>query len=107
MGYSGIRDILRLLSRLGVCEDIVPGPVCDKKVFERTVYLSAAEDGLWYPAVEENQSVHEGSLLGHAEDFWGNVTRQYFAEAKGCVFYYTASLAVRVGDPLVAYGIEE
>lgn len=101
------RDILRLLSRLGVCEDIVPGPVCDKKVFERTVYLSAAEDGLWYPAVEENQSVHEGSLLGHAEDFWGNVTRQYFAEAKGRVFYYTASLAVRVGDPLVAYGIEE
>lgn len=77
-----------------------------KKIYTQAIYLESEEVGLWYANVKEDQLIQKGALLGHIEDFYGNKIRAYFAEADGRVFYYTGGLAVRKGDPLVAYGLE-
>lgn len=116
-GHSGLcldtwvidyaRDIRLLLDHLGVYASDTDKTVCAKQIFHKSVYLSAAQDGLWYPAVVEDDQVVEGQLLGRLEDFFGNLIAEYRAEATGIVFYYTASLAVQQTQPLVAYGLAE
>lgn len=100
------RDIRLLLNHLGVYGMEEPYSVCLKKVYTKTVYLTASERGLWYPAVEQNKKVEKGELLGYTEDFYGNQLSEYRAEDAGTVFYYTSGLAVNPGDALVAYGLE-
>lgn len=101
------RDVFLLLAHLKMYE---VSPIIrknpSKKIYTQAIYLESEEAGLWYSNVKENQFIQKGSLLGHIEDFYGNKIRAYFAQADGCVFYYTGGLAVRKGDPLVAYGLE-
>lgn len=78
-----------------------------QKVYEHTVYLESGKQGLWYPAVREDDRVVKGQLLGRLEDLFGNVLEEFYAEGDGRVFYYTGGLSVREGDSLVAYGLEE
>lgn len=100
------RDLRLLLNQLGSYHFEEQTSV-EKRVFVRTVYLEAAEDGAWYPNVKPGDLVKKGQLLGRTEDFFGNVLHEYFAEADGIVFYHCCGLAVRVGRNLVAYGVEE
>lgn len=101
------RDIRLLMNHLGLYDLDGAADVCEKKIYERAVYLTAGEAGLWYPAVREGQAVCAGALLGRVEDFYGNPVAEYRAEADGMVFYYTSGLAVNRGDALVAYGLED
>ncbi|MDO4321464.1 MAG: M14 family metallopeptidase [Lachnospiraceae bacterium] len=132
-GHSGLcpeewieayrRDICRLLEHLEMyagektCEkpeetetdektgkNLKNETTCEKKIITKAVYLEAEEQGLWYPAVFEGCRVQKGQLLGHIEDFFGNVQKEYRAEMDGIVFYYTGSLAVKKGSSLAAYG---
>ncbi len=79
----------------------------EKHIFVKTIYLEAEEDGIWYCNVEPNTFVREGDLLGHTEDFFGNVLHEYRAEENGIVFYHCCGLSVKTGRSLVAYGVEE
>lgn len=99
------QDILLLLKHLKMYDSGMVQRKLDKKIFDKTIYLSANTAGVWYPAVKLEQEVYKGELLGHMEDFFGNISEKYFAEADGIVFYYTGGLAVNEGDALVAYGI--
>ncbi|MDO4357271.1 MAG: succinylglutamate desuccinylase/aspartoacylase family protein [Clostridia bacterium] len=101
------RDLWLMLIHLGMYDAGVSRETCAKRVYEKTIYLTAAEAGLWRPAIREDQRVQKGELLGRVEDFYGNPVSEYRAEADGTVFYYTAGLAINPGDPLVAYGLEE
>ncbi len=104
---EGYRNDLRLLlSHLGYCPY---GRQSDMKkhVFVKTVYLEAAEDGVWYSDVRPGTIVRKGQLLGRTEDFYGNVLHEYHAEADGIVFYHCCGLSVKTGRNLVAYGVEE
>ncbi|EGO63869.1 M14 family metallopeptidase [Acetonema longum] len=115
-GHSGLckdswveayyRDIRLLLRHLAVYPFDDNHTVCPKKVFHKTIYLSALHTGLWFPAITANTDVKEGDLLGRMEDFFGNTITEYRAQADGTVFYYTGSLAVKQGQALVAYGLE-
>lgn len=115
-GHSGLcqeswvaayyRDIRLLLRHLAVYPYADNQEVCPKKVFHKTIYLSALHDGLWFPAITANQAVKEGDLLGRMEDFFGNVIAEYRAQADGTVFYYRSGLAVTQKQDLVAYGLE-
>lgn len=101
------RDIFLLLAHLKMYEaGTVTRKNPSKKIYTQAIYLESEEVGLWYANVKEDQLIQKGALLGHIEDFYGNKIRAYFAEADGRVFYYTGGLAVRKGDPLVAYGLE-
>lgn len=79
----------------------------EKHVFVRTIYLEAAEDGVWYCAVKPGDIVKKGQLLGHTENFFGNILHEYSAVADGIVFYHCCGLSVKTGRNLVAYGVEE
>ncbi len=101
------RDIFLLLAHLGIYEqEGLDRESCAKKAYKKTIYLEAEDTGIWYAAVEENQPVKKGQLLGRIEDFYGNLIREYRAEEDGRVFYYTSGISVEPGDALVAYGVE-
>ena len=51
--------------------------------------------------------VAQGDILGYCTDFYGEVIKNYYAEADGVVFYYNTGLSVEEGTALVAYGIRE
>ena len=34
----------------------------------------------------------------------GTLIASYYAEVKGVILYYTVSLGIQMGDPLIAYG---
>ena len=71
----------------------------------KAVYREAPADGFWYPAVSEaGQKLKQGALLGTLKDSYGNEIARYTAPFEGVVLYYTLSLGVRSGDPLIAYG---
>ena len=115
-GHSGLckdswveayyRDIRLLLRHLAVLPYDDNKAVCPKKVFQKTIYLSALQSGLWFPAIIADQAVREGDLLGRMEDFFGNTIAEYRAQADGTVFYYRGGLAVKQDQDLVAYGLE-
>lgn len=99
-------DIRLLLDHLEVYVQQERPAVCAKEIYEKTVYLTADQSGLWYPEIEEDQQVAKGQLLGRLEDFFGNPVKEFYAEETGRVFYYTSGLSVNTGDPLAAYGLE-
>ena len=101
------RNIYLLLRHLGMYESEEPVTSYEPKVYEHTIYLESEKAGLWYPAVKEDEPVTKGQLLGRLEDIFGNVLQEFYAEGDGRVFYYTGGLAVKEGDSLVAYGLEE
>ncbi len=101
------RDVLLLLRHLEMYQSDQPAGVCEKRVFNKALYLTAEEDGLWYPNLEEGREVKKGALLGRMEDFFGRLLREYRAEGAGTVLYYTSALAVKKGGALAAYGLKE
>ena len=100
------KDLRLLLNHLG-CYPFDGRTSVEKRVFVRTVYLEAAEDGVWYSNVRPGDTVTKGQLLGRTEDFFGNVLHEYFAVEDGIAFYHCCGLAVRAGRSLAAYGVEE
>lgn len=71
----------------------------------KAVYEEAPVDGFWYPAMSAaGQKLKQGALLGTLKDSYGNEIARYTAPFEGVVLYYTLSLGVRSGDPLIAYG---
>lgn len=103
-GYC--KDLRLLLKHLGHYPYDGQSTV-EKHIFVKSLYLEAEEDGVWYSKVTPNAKVKKGQLLGRTEDFFGNVLREYYAEADGIVFYHCCGLSVKAGRNLVAYGIEE
>lgn len=101
------RNIYLLLRHLGMYESEEPPVSRRPKVYGRAVYLESGKEGLWYPAVREDEPVKKGRLLGRLEDMFGNVLEEFYAEGDGRVLYYTGGLSVKAGDSLAAYGLEE
>ncbi len=97
-------DLRLLLNHLGISV-YKAKQTCSHHIFEKAVYLTAECGGLWYPAVKADQTVFKGVLLGHLEDMYGNIIREYHAEEYGKVLYNTTGLSVHEGDALAAYGI--
>ncbi len=67
-------------------------------------YLEAPECGFWYPTIKEGSRLKKGDLLGEIRTLDGKLLYSYESELDGMVFYYTLSLGVSEGEPLVAYG---
>ena len=53
---------------------------------------------------EAGQIIQKGELLGQLKSMDGTPLASYYAEAKSVILYYTVSLGVQAGDPLIAYG---
>ena len=80
------------------CETII----AENEAYEQVLAMVRL---LWYPAVSAaGQKLKQGTLLGTLKDSYGNEIACYTAPFDGVVLYYTLSLGVKSGDPLIAYG---
>ncbi|MDO4922323.1 MAG: succinylglutamate desuccinylase/aspartoacylase family protein [Phascolarctobacterium sp.] len=70
----------------------------------RGEYLDADADGRWYACVGREDKVRRGQKLGEIRDLFGRTLREYYAEFDGVVLMVVAALAVKKGDPIIAYG---
>lgn len=98
-------NVYELMRHLGILNAASVSPCLQQAEIRRAVYEEAPADGFWYPAVSAaGQKLKQGALLGALKDSYGNEIARYTAPFDGVVLYYTLSLGVRSGDPLIAYG---
>ena len=98
-------NVYELMRHLGILNAASVSPCLQQAEIRRAVYEEAPADGFWYPAVSEaGQKLKQGTLLGTLKDSYGNEIARYTAPFDGVVLYYTLSLGVKSGDPLIAYG---
>lgn len=69
-------------------------------------YLDADYSGRWYAFVGREDAVRKGQKLGEIRDLFGRVLKEYYAEYDGVVLMVVATLAIKKGDPIIAYGAE-
>lgn len=98
------RDIRALLAHLQLLAPLAGLPHREQREIRDAVYLTAKDQGCWYPDVTPGAPVSRGETLGTVCDIFGRVIDCYRAEKDGIVLYMTVSLAVKAGTPLVAYG---
>lgn len=97
---DGVKNVLRLLQ-------VIEGEVVENKdavMVDHMAGLNAAHTGCWYPCVKKGESVKKGQKLGEIRDYFGKVLGEYFAPQDGVMMYVISSLAINVGDPIVALG---
>ena len=98
-------NVYELMRHLGILNAASVSPCLQQAEIRRAVYEEASADGFWYPAVSAaGQKLKQGTLLGTLKDSYGNEIACYTAPFDGVVLYYTLSLGVKSGDPLIAYG---
>ena len=98
-------NVYELMRHLGILNAASVSPCFQQAEIRRAVYEEAPADGFWYPAVSAaGQKLKQGALLGTLKDSYGNEIARYTAPFDGVVLYYTLSLGVKNGDPLIAYG---
>ena len=98
-------NVYELMRHLGILNAASVSPCLQQAEIRRAVYEEAPADGFWYPAVSAaGQKLKQGALLGALKDSYGNEIARYTAPFDGVVLYYTLSLGVKSGDPLIAYG---
>lgn len=68
-------------------------------------YLDADFSGRWYAFVGREDTVRKGQKIGEIRDLFGNVLKEYYAEYDGVVLMVVSTLAIKEGDPIIAYGI--
>ena len=67
-------------------------------------YLDADASGRWYAFVSREDKVRKGQKLGEIRDLFGNVLHEYYAKFDGVVLMVVATLAIKKGNPIIAYG---
>lgn len=98
------RDVLNLLSHLGVYQ----GEKDYRKYHPLDVvdvcYQYASHGGLWYPEKKVGDIISEGESLGEVRNYEGTPIEGCWAEFDGVVLYQTESLQVLESGPMIAYG---
>ena len=99
-------NILNILKYLKVYpgDPILPSEEKKAKRITEGVYLDADYSGRWYSLVGRDDQVKIGQKIGYIKDLFGNVLIEYFAEFDGEVLMVVATLAIKKGDPIIAYG---
>jgi predicted deacylase len=97
------RGAFRVLRHL----DMLPGPkdvVDDPYWIEPSEVLFSPETGVWHPAVQPDQQVEEGALLGTLSDYFGETIARVTAPMAGKILYVVVSPAMGKGEPLAMVG---
>lgn len=95
-------DLHRLMAHLGMIDHAILR--VGQTEIRRAVYEQAPRQGFWYPQVTEGAPVRTSQCLGYLTDAAGRLLQEYRAAFDGVVLYYTVTLGVQAGDPLIAYG---
>ena len=101
-----VRGLDRLLALLGMTSD--PAPDGEAPVYlGRFLWLRAADEGWWEPAVRPGQRVSAGQLLGTVSSLDGaQVVQSVTAPAPGVPMFITSSPAVAANGLLLGLGAQ-
>jgi uncharacterized protein len=92
---------MRVLRHLGVLPGDVPA-VDDQRVYSTFAWMRASESGLFHPEVSVGDMVQEGQPVGAIVDYFGETLQPLLAVTNGEVAFLVTSLAMNVGDPILA-----
>ena len=103
-----VKNLKELAAHLSILDlpDTYSGEKTAQRKFTKNVYDEACDSGLWFPLVHEGQKVKKGDVLGKLYTAQKVLIKEYTAEFDAEIMYFTLSLGVSKGDPLVAYGAE-
>lgn len=98
---ENIVNILRYLK-------VLPGEAVKRqkeiKTITEGVYLDADFDGRWYAYVGRDDQIVKGQKIGEIKDLFGKTLIEYHAEFDAEILMVVSTLAIRKGDPIIAYG---
>jgi len=101
-----LENIINILRYLKVYpgEAVKPSPENPVKTITQGVYLDADFSGRWYPLAGRDDKIKKGQKIGCIKDLFGNVLKEYYAEYDAEILMVVATLAIKEGDPIIAYG---
>lgn len=99
-----MENITNVLRYLGVLPGEAVKRTAPIKRITQGEYLDADVSGRWYACVTHKDRVQAGQKLGEIRDLFGNVLHEYYAKFDGVVLMVVATLAIKKGDALIAYG---
>lgn len=97
-------DVQNILRHAGVLCDGVPPVRYAPRVIQTAYYVPAPSDGCWYPVLRPGARIARGDVLGELRDLFGAPLHTVRAEINGVLLYQAASLSVRAGATIAAYG---
>ncbi|MCE5196131.1 MAG: succinylglutamate desuccinylase/aspartoacylase family protein [Negativicutes bacterium] len=97
---KGVKNVLRYLRVLSG----EPKNLGSTVILPKMIGSAAEQTGCWYPAVKPGDLVVKGQKLGEIRDYFTNTLGEYFASQDATVLYVISSLAINIGDPIVAIG---
>ena len=100
---TGVKNVLKYLKVL----DGKSEPLCKVEYIHRLNGLKAKQTGCWYSSVIPGQKVDQNEKVGEIKDYFRESLGEYFSPVKGVVIYTASSLAINVGDPIIAVGGRE
>ena len=96
---AGLRRVLR---SLGMVDDAPDEPRRPTVRRDHEAWLRSEADGCWEPAVAVGDRVSTGQEVGVVRDIFGLPLQVVRAPLEGIVLFLVTSLAMNVGDPLLA-----
>lgn len=99
-----LENITNVLRYLQVWPGVAVKRTTPIKCITKGEYLDADASERWYACVTHKDRVQAGQKLGEIRDLFGNVPHEYYAKFDGVVLMVVATLAIKKGDALIAYG---
>ncbi len=96
---AGLR---RLLRTAGLIDSAPDAPRLETEVLLTEAWMRSATAGYWHPAVSVGERIRQGAIVGEVRDAFGAVLEIPTAPIDGVVIFLVTSLAMNVGDPLLA-----
>ena len=87
-----IRDIINVMRLWGFLAGEPTHPILLPKRLENPIYQNVSHSGFWYPAVQVEQNITKGQVLGEIRDYHGRLLETCIAEHSGQVMYMTKTL---------------
>ena len=104
-GVAALTDgAFRIMRHLGMIDREVPPAPGPAPRFVSMWVPPAPVTGLWYPAVDIEETVAVGALLGEIRDVFGEVLARVRSERAGAILYRLTSLSVNAGEALLGVG---
>lgn len=96
----GMKNVLKYLKVINGKSE----PLCKVEYIHRINGLKAKQTGCWYPYVIPGQKVDKNEKIGEIKDYFGKSLGEYFSPVEGIILYAVTSLAISIGDPIIAVG---
>jgi len=99
---TGVKNVLKYLKVI----DGKSEKLCEVKSVNKMYVFKARQTGCWYSYVIPGQKVNKNEKIGEIKDYFGKSLGEYFSPINGVIFCTVSSLAINVGDTIIAIGKE-